>query len=255
MTSEIIPRDRIPQEALRLINEISGINAVIPTMEEDPSIIEGYFEIERKKITTLGELYNYKNGLENALRNYSANPRVQGYLEELDYSKEVGKLNLIVSKLERESALGGKILKDVWNKCFDNGFNMDYQDDTGELLGEKESSLRISLYGDIDIKKVSIRYNIKGVSPSIVLKQNKPKFIEKIKGKKSGEITADVYKMVDDCKMGYQKGISLERVINVIDRCILENGFYSGGLKQFRKIILNLPSIMNKYLEDKLGER
>jgi hypothetical protein len=248
MVKEITP-NKIPQEALRLINEISGINAVIPTMEEDPSIIEGYFDIERKKITTLGELYNYKDNLENALRNYSANPRVQDYLEELDYSKDTRKLNFTVSKLKRESVLGGKILKDVWGKCFDNDFNMDYFDNDGKLLGKKESKLQI--WSRNEDKRIGIRYCINGTSPQIILSQHKQKFIEKIRGKKSEEIIANFYKTRED----YQEEISLEKVINVIDSFILKNDCYSKELKQFRKIIFNLPEIMHKYLEDKLGEK
>lgn len=249
MTNELTPKDKIPQEALRLINEISGLNAVIPTMEEDPSIIGGYFEIERKDIATLKELYDYKNSLETKLRNYSANPIVQDYIQELDYSKDAGKLNLTISKLGRESALGGRILKDVWSKCFDNGFNMDYLDNDGELLGEKESTLQIWSSNDMG-RRIIIKYGINGIYPGIILEQHKPRFIERIKGNKSEDITASFHKNNGD----YEEGIPLRRVINVIDRFILENGWYSTALKKFRKIVLNLPYIMNKYLESKLGD-
>jgi len=242
MTKELVTRtvNKIPQDALKLINEISGLNAIIPNMEDDPSIIESYFsDLEDKEITNLQELYNYKNQLEITLKGYSANPLVQNYLQELEISKGIGNLNCKISKLEKESKLGGKILREVWTKVKEKGFVMNHylcedNEHTDYIsIFEKNRDVKICYDGTYDTELV--------LSPS--------RFGGQVKDK------AELFNIYGDGKTNLLTS-SLDQVLYGIGSIIMNypEGTLEKDLMRFSKAILNLPTIMNDYMEKSLGK-
>lgn len=229
-----------------LLKEHLWISKILPELEDDADVI-GYNEIFLKKgIQTKKEIVDYLWSIEKKLEK-SSNEVIKNYLANLKYDQINKKLDFKFSKLEQESILGEKILRNVWKRVMKNNFCIDTLG--GDLFEPSNWKLEIGKYKQ-DIK---IEYYLPGGNQEameiILYSTYLSSFLKEFYSPKKLIISKKAsLKMCEN----NNKNLRLNQILNEINSQILKKPYSSPKL--FKNVILNLPDIMNTYLNKKLKE-
>ncbi len=214
------------EKIMEMISEIAGLDAIMPSLFDDLAVKS--FFMKDKGLSTRKELEEYHQSLNNKLiAASSTSPIAKEYL----INKKSQSLMDKFSHLEELSNKGYSIIDSVW-KNVRRGFSMDEEgkDAIIPYCGE------LKIYKDTEFSWVYIKHSFEKqwidirISPRHLSRKKKGAYNIKIE-------TSDLYPVYNYLP---------QEIIEFFSKQILSNP-KCVGLREFKKIFLNLPEIMDNY--------